>query len=392
MRNAENNEVDLLLRDLARREGAEPAYSSRVGAEEKDGPGGHLDADELSSFAEGVLPANTRSLYATHLADCSRCRKIVAQLALSSGAAVRQVAVEPSKSKLWSYIARLFTPAVMRYAIPALSLVILAAFGVIWLQQSRRSDFVARNNESVVASEPGLSGAPQPALTQEQTNQVSAARSAAAPNPTPQAGSDSFRKEEKAQAKNKTVATRSSEKAQKVAEPSELNDSVAALPSGAPTIDANAPPPPKPAGGFAENKREEAAPARQPRSAANASVQSEDERRNRSDRDAAVAKEKDDKKSTTGSVAGRRAMVTTGATQSADESTTTRTVAGRHFRRVNNAWVDTAYDSGAQVTTLARGSEQYRALIGDEPGLRSIAEQLTGEVIVVWKGRTYRIR
>jgi hypothetical protein len=54
--------------------------------------------------------------------------------------------------------------------------------------------------------------------------------------------------------------------------------------------------------------------------------------------------------------------------------------------------VDTAYNSSLSVINVARGSEQYRALIADEPGLRRIAEQLSGEVVVVWKGRAYRIR
>jgi hypothetical protein len=41
---------------------------------------------------------------------------------------------------------------------------------------------------------------------------------------------------------------------------------------------------------------------------------------------------------------------------------------------------------------LARGSESFRALVADEPAINTIAEQLDGEVIVVWKGRAYRIR
>jgi hypothetical protein len=42
------------------------------------------------------------------------------------------------------------------------------------------------------------------------------------------------------------------------------------------------------------------------------------------------------------------------------------------------------------MTNVARGSEQYRALVADEPGLRAIAERLGGEVIVSWKTRAYR--
>ena len=70
----------------------------------------------------------------------------------------------------------------------------------------------------------------------------------------------------------------------------------------------------------------------------------------------------------------------------------TRSVAGRRFRKTASGWVDTAYDASKSVTNVARGSEQYRALVADEPSIRSIAEQLDGVVIVVWKGSTYRIR
>ena len=70
----------------------------------------------------------------------------------------------------------------------------------------------------------------------------------------------------------------------------------------------------------------------------------------------------------------------------------TRSIAGRRFRKERGIWVDTAYDSSTATVNMARGSEQFRALVGDEPGIGTIAKQLDGEVIVVWKGRAYRIR
>jgi hypothetical protein len=70
----------------------------------------------------------------------------------------------------------------------------------------------------------------------------------------------------------------------------------------------------------------------------------------------------------------------------------TKTVAGRRFRKQDGVWVDTAYSSARNAVNVTRGSEQYRALIADEPGIKTIAEQLDGEIIVVWKGHTYRIR
>ena len=78
--------------------------------------------------------------------------------------------------------------------------------------------------------------------------------------------------------------------------------------------------------------------------------------------------------------------------KAADDAVETRKVSGRRFHREGNAWVDSDYVSGRATVNVKRGSEQYRALIADEPGLRSIAEQLGGEVIVVWKGTVYRIR
>jgi septal ring factor EnvC (AmiA/AmiB activator) len=75
--------------------------------------------------------------------------------------------------------------------------------------------------------------------------------------------------------------------------------------------------------------------------------------------------------------------------ESSDE---TRTVAGRKFRRQGGAWIDTSYNAGQPFTTVRRNSEQFRALVADEPELRRIAGALGGEVTVVWKGRAYRIR
>ena len=74
------------------------------------------------------------------------------------------------------------------------------------------------------------------------------------------------------------------------------------------------------------------------------------------------------------------------------DDTETRSAGGREFRRQNGVWVDTAYNAGSAVVNIARGSEQYRSLVADEPGIKTIADQLPGPIIVVWKGRTYRIR
>ena len=70
----------------------------------------------------------------------------------------------------------------------------------------------------------------------------------------------------------------------------------------------------------------------------------------------------------------------------------TRTVGGREFHRQKGAWVDTAYRAGQATTVVRRDSEQWRALAADEPDLRRIADALGGEVVIVWRGRAYRIK
>ncbi|MDQ1589566.1 MAG: hypothetical protein QOG71_193, partial [Pyrinomonadaceae bacterium] len=70
----------------------------------------------------------------------------------------------------------------------------------------------------------------------------------------------------------------------------------------------------------------------------------------------------------------------------------TRNVAGRKFNRQGGAWVDAAYRAGQSYTVVRRNSEQFRALVADEPQLRRVADALGGEVTVVWKGRAYRFR
>ena len=73
-----------------------------------------------------------------------------------------------------------------------------------------------------------------------------------------------------------------------------------------------------------------------------------------------------------------------------DSSAEIRTVAGKRFRKQEGVWIDTAYDSRA-TTNYNRNSESYRSLIADEPTIKTIADQLDGEIIIMLKGRAYRI-
>lgn len=69
-----------------------------------------------------------------------------------------------------------------------------------------------------------------------------------------------------------------------------------------------------------------------------------------------------------------------------------RTVAGRTFSRQSGAWIDERFSFSMRVVTLARNSNQFRALAAEDATLRQIAAALDGEVLVVIKNQAYRLR
>jgi hypothetical protein len=67
-----------------------------------------------------------------------------------------------------------------------------------------------------------------------------------------------------------------------------------------------------------------------------------------------------------------------------------RAVAGRQLRCREGVWVDTAYDD-SQTTNVARGSVMFSALTTVDPSIKVIAQRFSGELIVMWQGKAYRI-
>lgn len=68
--------------------------------------------------------------------------------------------------------------------------------------------------------------------------------------------------------------------------------------------------------------------------------------------------------------------------------TSRKQVSGRTFELRQGAWYDTAY-RGQSTINVRRNTETYRKL---DRGLRGIAESLIGTVVTVWDGKAYRIQ
>ena len=386
MKQANNNEVDLLLRGLARGREASLLQSETTSAEAV--ASGHLDADELNAYAEGAAPNAARARYMEHLADCETCRGLVVGLTQVAGAVNRHdVVPQPGGLGFWQKLTALFSPPVLRYAVPALVLTVVIGIGLFAFRQPRQTDFVAQNqpapsahgdSSAAVNPTPGSlgivpAGSPSGAIVDSTKRKDELKDQATQPVVQPTVAPDSnvakTTPKDSTQAGEGTFAT--------------SQQTYALEPKAA------APPPPTPLADGAEKSNA---------LAKERAAKREDRPR---DQEEALRTESDDvhgpnrsrsvpqPASSAGMTAGRGPS---GMDKKKAAEVETRTVMGRHFSREGDAWVDTAYQSSRATIRVSRGSEQFRALVADEPAIRTIAEQLGGVVIVVWKGRAYRIQ
>lgn len=396
MKQTENNEMDLLLRNMAKRTSpvSEPSNGGQQTA--------HLDADELNAFAEHSLPSAARTRYTAHLVDCSRCRKLVAELSAAAGLPrTESIADREAHTSFWQRLPAFLSPSVLRFALPALAILGVITVAMITFRQS--SPFVARREGA-----PNVANSPVPPRTQVDSvvepGQISATTS---PVPATQANSAPAKESKadvpKEQSKGVTLdgLTTADSSAGVAAKDADKSGNLAgekAQPKFAPD-----PSPPAPA----------VAAVAQPQAAATAEVNKNEAIAKQKEQDAEGVREAQEERrpgkdsgdflsrSRKAATAGRGGVGVGTAPARRDEAEQakrsdqpedTREIAGRRFRKQGNAWVDSAYAGTRIVMTVVRGSEQYRVLIADEPGIRTIAESLGGEVIVVWKGRAYRIR
>lgn len=396
MKHTENNEIDLLLRSLAKREGSRSASSTSGSVIPPSGA--HLDADELNSFAEHTLPEATRARYMSHVVDCTRCRQIVTELTAAAGFPVVKIESEQKATSFWQSLSAFLSPSVLRYAVPALAILAVITVGVITLRQQNRAQLVAQNQEAPFETAPDTrNNQPDDAAVQ-------------APPTAP--GNLALKVPESSVSRTESPA-KAGEKVGTSAAPT-TTDSVSGLmakdapkPSivtdGQPATQPTFAPEPAPAPPAAlqqkaappaeVSKNEVLAKQKEQQDTGFLSREMRDERA-AEDKEAVMSRSRKAAGAGRGGVGAQpmNARREESDSKRNDEDTQTRAVEGRRFRRQGNTWVDTAYDASRPTTTVVRGSEQYRALVADEPGIRLIAEKLSGEVVLVWKGRAYRIR
>ena len=433
--------MERLLRRHARRKGelastgseAERGTSNDERAAASLAGGAHLDADEMNAYAEGALSEAARSRYFSHLADCDECRGLVTKLTLAANVAVQpstHTAVAAGSSRSWrEWLAALFSPPVLRYGVPAFALLLVMVVAFVALRERRQDSFVAQNERT---REPAQNSAAAPSSVGERTNQPAAGTTATANNAggTLNVNTNASVSEQRQEAATTGTAAAEYQADKKDAEPESKTPAQPAEPKPAQQTAPSTDVIQQPRDTDETVSMAKTAPPVSAPPAARPSVNND----RRADEDEARKsgefgeKAKTARPSTATSVGGimrdtpaandqapaasraqrsgtrerlgrsskaeegrSREEDTAGPDRRDDGTVETRSAGGRQFRRQGGAWVDTSYNSSRATINVSRGSEQYRALVADEPGIRAIADQLGGVVIIVWKKRAYRI-
>lgn len=397
MKQETNNEIDVMLRKLGRTLNTVPANAGKGAPEPTEL---HLDADELNAYAENSLPKAARARYTEHLAECTRCRQLVSQLSLAAGLVFEEkAATRPATSGVKAFLSSFFSPMVLRYAVPALGLIFVAAIGLFFFRQSATeqrisTETIAQRESARIA--PGVvatpANAPRAGTPTEEAAKSKVGEEQQKANKQAKAGEDASpqesgeaKRDESVTATDRIAAARASEPAATVASPKPPVDDEKTIASADVSQRKSQPPTPAPQSAATERPAKELAKASNEVEGAGASA---------GGFQAAPAKSKSKVMAEESSrKAQPRERDNLQVLDRADkDEAETKSVAGRRFRKEGSIWIDVAYDSSRATVNVTRGSEQYRALVADEPGIKTIADQLGGEVIVVWKNRAYRIR
>lgn len=403
MKATSDTTIDLLLRKLAQ---GNKHVSEAGEGRANEGLHNHLDPDEMNAFAENALPEAARARFASHLADCDSCRKLATELTMISSVAARvQPESVPGKSFLGSFgqmLAGFFSLPVLRFGVPALAILLLVIVAFVALRRPEGGEFIAQNEAGSAKRQerPSIAASPESspndavAPTQKQPGEQTSASAAAAT----QAAKEKIEATDKnldspgyAGAANTMSTTQPGFAPEPKAPATERDEKSQNAPLAAA--------PAKPASSDTFKRAERADDSA--RKSSEPVIMQKDEQIGKQNREAGPAptpklrglvtesKTKGPQRSREQSEPEGSSSGSAGA-RSSEVSVETRKVSGRTFRRQGNTWIDTAYNSSMTVTNLPRGSEQYRSFTEDDSGLRAIGEQL-GNVIVVWKGKAYRI-
>ncbi len=367
-------------------------------------PAGHIDADEISMFAENALPEKGRPRVMKHLADCDKCRTILSNvIALNAEAeneAVAAVPVQETKAETAisstepSWFQKIFSTKNLAFGMGALALIFAVSIGFIVIQNALNQGDSQLAQANTASAEKQAPNEVEESADQDVTNantssdtNAETADAEATPTDSNQADSADGVTENDGLTENKEPL-KDSENKQKPKTVSK-NKPVDLLPERddvkTDSIKEESP---------ALRDKDESDDFRKKRNEVTSTEESSPPPVEKESRPTAAQPTKP--KSPITSRSGTR-VNRAGASDSAKRkekklanqiSTGRQKVGGKTFTQKNGVWIDSAY-KGQKTTTVKRGSTQYKNL---DSGLSSVTDKIKGTVIVVWKSKAYRIQ
>jgi len=372
----------------------------------------HLDADSISAFAENAMPEKSRALYTRHLADCDRCRKVLSNLLAMNAEAVPATAspsvitIAERASEPW--YRRLFIFPNLAYVMGGLVLIFAGFLGYSVLRNMSTNSTAEVSQVSEDESTRGGPRAESEPVFGMAANTMSnmAANSAANTNASglPLGGmtaanttnSNSLIAKEQSRGYGAPLAEAPATNSNFAADGLVTTDVARPAAAAAPPASATQPAPKDAreradadakvaaktedkAGGFNVQEPAKNDLSINQRQITNLPTQSGP--MNSNERQYNKQLENLDRKS-------RAALSKKSAERDEESSVGRKTVSGKTFERKQGVWYDVNYQ-GRPTINVRRGSDEFNRL---DAGLRSIANSMSGTVVVVWGAKAYRIQ
>jgi hypothetical protein len=382
-----DKEIDALLR---RAERASPVLSDS-----------HLDADELAAFAENALPSSTRQMYVMHLADCDRCRKMLSGFVATApekaaAAAAFAAAPEAAIKATLPWYQRIFKVPNLAYGMAGLVVLFGGVIGLL-VYQKQMAD---RNSDvsQVSASQPAAA----PQISTDSREQIPTANSSANTNAMTSTSSPIGNVATggvEIGSSNSSIASAPADEKKMTLDGVSVNEPTvaAAKPAAQPattgstaeSVDVTS----------ADKARREDEKNKDDLAKTENKVLKEEEQRNRSadslnqmrdmSPNTASAKRAEGPRQVQSQTNQRQIEnLPAAGRNTASLLSSIRTAGGKKFELRDGIWYDTSY-TGQGKKDVKRGTEKYIRL---DAGLRNIADQIDGTVVIVWNGQAYRIK
>jgi len=364
--------------------------------------GSHLDADEISIFAENALPEKAKTRVTKHLARCDECRLILANvISLNSEAVIETapsavVEVKETEAAITlPWHKKLFAIQNLAYGLGALAILFVGMIGFMFVQNMSDGNFVAKVNE------------PKSARADQSTSADGKIDNAPGDQNSnvPLESEEAERKEDKNSDGNADNSSNQAKDLKKDADVVKQESSEPQKPGNVkktPSLAGK-----KPTGDLKADSDDEGYRKRVDR------VELKDEAREAPKRnkeeDVVAAESVPAPPPQPKSEPSKSSIALRGATRRVAKkkapkklvraedkvaragrasATKTRQISGKTFNQKNRVWYDSTY-KGQKTTNIRRGTASFKKL---DSGLRSIASKLRGTIVVVWKTKAYQIR